>query len=120
MSHYIVIADDDPVARRVLRNVLEQNGFRVAEASDGEEALAVVREYQPRLLVLDVCMPKLNGLQVCHRLREVTSCPPRIMMLSAQSRLEDIRTGLVNGADAYMTKPIRVEEIIREVHAILA
>lgn len=120
MSDYIVIADDDPIARRVLRCVLEQNGFHVAEACDGEEALEVVREYEPRLLLLDVCMPKLDGFQVCHRLREVTHCPPRIMMLTAQSRLEDIRRGLVNGADAYMTKPILTTEVIREVQAIMA
>ncbi len=119
MNQSIVIADDDPMTRRVLRCILEQHGFHVAEACDGEETLDMVRDYQPDLLVLDVCMPKLDGFQVCHRLREVTACPPRIMMLSARSRLEDIRRGLVNGADLYMTKPVYAEEIVREVKTIL-
>lgn len=120
MENCIVVADDDPIARRVLRSVLEEAGYSVAEARDGQETLEKVRDHDPRLLVLDVAMPKLNGLQVCQRLRQrgqLRQVP--IIMLSACNELEDIRNGLLIGADRYITKPIEASEFLQDIQAML-
>ena len=120
MDNCIVVADDDPIARRVLRSVLEEAGYSVAEARDGQETLEKVRDYDPRLLVLDVAMPKLNGLQVCQHLRQtgiLRQVP--IVMLSACNELEDIRKGLLIGADRYITKPIEKTEFLQDIQAML-
>ena len=121
MRNCILVADDDPVTRQVLRRILEQAGYQVAEACDGQETLDKVRELQPRLLLLDITMPHLNGFQVCQQVREREKWRRMpIVMLTGSRQIEDMRTGLVTGADLYITKPVRAEEILQDVHSFLA
>lgn len=120
MEITILIADDDRITRRTLRACIEQAGMQVVEAADGREALKMVRDHDPRVLVLDVGMPNMNGYQVCQALRRSESgrrVP--IVMLTAESGLDAIRKGLVSGADVYITKPFQPEEVVREVQAML-
>jgi len=101
----ILIVDDHADIRRLIRMTLEFEAYNVFEAEDGEGALAVAMQEQPDLVLLDVMMPgSVNGLQVCGTLKSLPK-PPRILLLTARGRSEDLEAGLQAGADAYMVKP---------------
>lgn len=122
MSHLpqptVLVVDDEAAQREVLRYNLEAEGFRVVTAADGEEALLVVAEEQPDLVVLDWMMPRLSGLEVCRRIktRAVTREIP-VLMLSARSEEVDKVRGLETGADDYVIKPYSVLELMARVRA---
>jgi len=117
MSNKILIVDDDPDSIDLVENGLQIEGYQTITANDGQEALQAFFSSQPDLLVLDITMPKLDGYEVCRRVREISEVP--IIMLTALGREEDIVKGLDLGADDYLTKPFRVGELLARIRANL-
>jgi len=117
-SELILLVDDEPSIIQLSRMYFERDGFRVQEIGDGEAALEAVAKYQPALIVLDVMLPKLDGFEVCRRLRAGGDQTP-IIMLTARDEDIDKILGLELGADDYLTKPFNPRELIARVKAIL-
>jgi two-component system response regulator MprA len=113
----ILVADDDPAVRESLRRSLTFNGYDVVLAVDGDAAIAAVAEHSPDLLVLDVNMPGLDGLEVCRRLRAVGNDLP-VLMLTARVDVGDRVLGLDAGADDYLVKPFALEELLARARAL--
>jgi two-component system response regulator MprA len=101
----------------MLRRALQAEGYDVRTANDGTEGLARARERQPDLVVLDLLMPGINGIEVCRRLREDTDVP--ILILTAKDETEDRVRGLDSGADDYLVKPFALDELLARVRALL-
>ncbi len=116
-EHTVLVVDDDPNVVELARLYLERDGYRVLSATDGADGLALAREEQPALVVLDVMLPRLDGLDVCRTLRQESSVP--IIMLTARVEEEDRLTGLELGADDYVTKPFSPRELAARVRAVL-
>ena len=114
----ILIGEDDADVRKWLGVALEMEGYVVRSVGDGEETLAAVRERRPDLLILDVMMPKMSGLEVCRTVRAADASLP-IMMLTARSKEEDIVEGFGCGADDYVTKPFSMRVLFARVAAML-
>ena len=113
----ILIADDDPHIRQVVRFAVEKEGFEVAEAENGAEAIEQVGNVDPDLVVLDVMMPEMDGTEVCRRLRADTDVP--IVFLSSKDEEIDRVLGLEMGGDDYVTKPFSPRELIARIKAVL-
>ena len=113
----ILVADDEEHIRELATLYLEKEGFRVTTAADGEAVLRAVQEREPDLIVLDVMMPKMDGLEVCRQLRKSSDVP--ILMLTARSDEVDRIVGLELGTDDYMGKPFNPRELTARVKAIL-
>ena len=113
----IMVVDDDSDLRDVLSYILRRKGHNVVTAPDGEVALAMVRESPPDLVVLDISMPKLDGLETCKRLRESYGIP--IIMLTVQGGEADIVRSLELGADDHLSKPFNHQELVARVEALL-
>ncbi len=113
----ILLVDDEPSILQLARMYLERDGYRVEEARDGAIALEAVGRLQPDLLVLDVMLPKLDGFEVCRRLRAAGNEVP-ILMLTARDEDIDKVLGLELGADDYLTKPFNPRELVARVKAI--
>src|SRR5262245_9963646 len=116
-SATILLVDDEEPVQKLLTYPLERDGYRVVQARDGEEALARFDEERPDLVVLDVMLPKLDGLEVCKRLRSSSTVP--IIMLTARDDEVDKVLGLELGADDYITKPFSIREFRSRVRAVL-
>lgn len=102
----VLIADDEPYVVDLVRVTLEDDRLRVVDASDGEQALVVAHAERPEIVLLDVHMPRLTGLEVCRRLRaERAFAATTIIMLTAAAQSDDVARGLAAGADHYLTKP---------------
>lgn len=114
----ILIAEDEPDMVVGLRDNLQFEGYEVIVASDGEAAIELAKAERPDLVMLDVMMPKRDGLQVCHEIREAGFTVP-IIMLTAKSQEIDIVRGLEAGADDYITKPFSIREMLARVKAAL-
>ena len=117
MAQTILVVDDEPEIVRLVRAYLERAGYRVVVASDGEEALYVQRHENPDLIVLDLLMPKVDGLAFTSKLRADTDTP--IIMLTARSEEVNRIVGLEMGADDYVTKPFSPGELVARVRAVL-
>lgn len=117
-SELILLVDDEPSIIQLARMYLEREGFRTAAANDGEAALDKVAQEHPVLVVLDVMLPKLDGFEVCRRLR-ASQDPTAILMLTARDEDIDKILGLELGADDYLTKPFNPRELVARVKAIL-
>jgi two-component system, OmpR family, response regulator MprA len=115
---HILVADDDAAVRESLRRSLAFNGYDVSLASDGEEALAAAADGAPDLVLLDVNMPGLDGLEVCRRIRASGSEVP-VLMLTARVEVGDRVLGLDAGADDYLPKPFALEELLARIRALL-
>src|SRR5689334_3302721 len=113
----IVAADDDPQLLRLVTRNLEFEGYAVLPASDGQQALALIEAQTPDLVLLDVMMPKMDGLTVCQRVREFSTVP--IIIVTARGQDQDKVRGLDLGADDYLTKPFSVDELLARVRAVL-
>jgi DNA-binding response OmpR family regulator len=113
----VLVVDDDQTVREVVVSYLRAAGHEVAEAGDGEVALAAVDAQEPDLLVLDLMMPGIDGLEVCRRLRETSDVP--VIMLTALGEEQDRVIGLEIGADDYVTKPFSPRELVLRVDSIL-
>ena len=114
----ILVADDEADLAMGLRDNLQFEGYEVIVASDGEAAAAAALEQSPDLLLLDIMMPKLDGLEVCRRVREAGHTIP-ILMLTAKSQEIDVVRGLEAGADDYVTKPFSIRELLARIKAAL-
>jgi DNA-binding response OmpR family regulator len=113
----ILVVDDDPTVAEVVVRYLERDGYVVESVGDGEAAVESARASRPRLVVLDLMLPGLDGLEVCRRLRELARVP--IVMLTARGEEEDRVVGLELGADDYLTKPFSPRELMARVRAVL-
>jgi DNA-binding response OmpR family regulator len=121
MSKKILIVDDEPNIVISLEFLIKKEGFTVAVAADGEEALAKVAEFSPDLILLDVMMPKKSGFEVCEALRaDPQQSGLKIIMLTAKGRDTEMAKGLALGADAYMTKPFSTKDLIARIREVLA
>lgn len=118
MNELILLVDDEPSIIELARLYLERESFRIQSARDGEAALEKIAREGPALVVLDVMLPKLNGLEVCRRLRAANSSIA-ILMLTARDEDIDKILGLELGADDYLTKPFNPRELVARVKAIL-
>jgi len=114
----ILIAEDEADLAMGLRDNLQFEGYEVVVAADGEEALKAATEQSPDLILLDIMMPKLDGLEVCRRIRQAGFVVP-ILMLTAKSQEIDIVRGLEVGADDYVTKPFSIRELLARIKAAL-
>lgn len=116
----IVVVEDEPDILEVLQYNLTREGFRVRAFRDGEQGLEGVRRHAPDLVVLDLMLPGLDGIEVCRRLKQdpVTRSIP-VIMLTAKGEESDIVLGLGVGADDYVTKPFSPKELLARVHAVL-
>lgn len=113
----ILIVDDDARIRDILKRQLSYEGYQVALAGDSHEAFAEVSADPPDLVLLDLMLPGMDGLEICRRLRQVDDIP--ILMLTARGALEDKVGGLDSGADDYLVKPFQPEELLARVRALL-
>jgi two-component system, OmpR family, KDP operon response regulator KdpE len=114
----VLIVDDEPALRKALRTSLAASGFAVAEARNGEEALAAVREARPDVVLLDINMPGLSGIDVCRRIRSL-STKTGIIMVTVRESEEDKVQALEAGADDFITKPYKLREMVARLHAVL-
>jgi two-component system response regulator MprA len=114
----LLVVDDEPPMRTALKRALELGGFAVTLAADGSEGLESAAELRPDLVVLDVLMPGVDGLEVCRELRAQGSRTP-ILMLTARDAIADRVEGLEAGADDYLVKPFALEELLARVRALL-
>lgn len=117
MRRRILLVEDDPKTRSMVALYLQREGDDVEIAEDGVRALELVREKEPHLVILDLMLPRMNGLEVCRALREAGG--PAIIMVTARSTEDDKLTGLDLGADDYVTKPFSPRELMARVRAVL-
>jgi DNA-binding response OmpR family regulator len=117
-NELVLLVDDEPSILQLARMYLERDGFRIQEAKDGEAALEAITRLQPALVVLDVMLPKLDGFEVCRRVRADNNSVA-IIMLTARDEDIDKILGLELGADDYLTKPFNPRELVARVKAIL-
>lgn len=116
----ILIADDEPNIVVALEFLLQQSGFEVRVARNGEEALDLLEACTPDLVLLDVMMPKKNGYEVCARIRERPDWRHiKVIMLSAKGRDAEVNKGLAIGADLYVTKPFSTRELMAKIKGLL-
>lgn len=120
MTKKILIVDDEPNIVISLEFLMQREGYRVAVAVDGEEALRQVAEFNPDLILLDVMLPKKSGFEVCQEIRlNPAWAAIRIIMLTAKGREPEVQKGLAIGADAYITKPFSTRDLVALVKALL-
>ncbi len=113
----ILIVDDEPQIRRVMRTTLSSNGYAIIEARSGEEALEIMRKERPELVLLDVNMPGMGGLEVCREIRDQSDVA--IIMLTVRNTEHDKVLALDAGADDYVVKPFSIEELLARIRAAL-
>ncbi|HVQ76246.1 MAG TPA: response regulator [Candidatus Binatia bacterium] len=120
MASRVLIAEDEADIRRLLAFHLERDGYEVSQAGTGPEALRVVRDRRPDLVVLDLMLPEMDGLEVCRRLRQDTSTASLpIVILTAKGDEVDRVVGLEMGADDYIVKPFSPKEVVARIRAVL-
>ncbi|MBS1159340.1 MAG: response regulator [Proteobacteria bacterium] len=120
MAKKILIVDDEPNIVISLEFLMKKEGFEVAVAADGEEALSKVASFDPDLILLDVMMPKKSGFEVCEALRaDLSRGGLLIVMLTAKGRDTEVAKGLAIGADAYITKPFSTKDLVARVKSML-
>lgn len=113
----VLIVDDEAIVRDVLTRYLEKEGFRVETAGDGEAALRLAARAEPDVVILDLMLPKIDGLEVFRRLRDLSDVP--VVMLTAKSEEVDRVVGLELGADDYVAKPFSPREVVARIRAVL-
>jgi DNA-binding response OmpR family regulator len=117
MNETILVVDDEPKIARIARDYLEKSGFQVLTSGDGVQALALARQEKPDLIVLDLMLPGMDGLDVCRTIRKESDVP--IIMLTARAEETDQLIGLELGADDYITKPFSPRTLVARVRALL-
>lgn len=113
----VLIVDDDPNICELIKICLEKEGYSTSIANDGAEAIEEFKSYMPNIVLLDIMMPKIDGLQVCREIRKESNVP--IIMLTAKSDTFDTVLGLELGADDYMSKPFESKELLARIKAVL-
>ena len=117
MNNKILVVEDEMKIARFVTLELEHEGYEVQVAHDGRAGLALCESWQPDLLILDLMLPELSGIEVCRRLRQTSDIP--IIMLTAKDDVSDKVMGLDMGADDYMTKPFAIEELLARIRVTL-
>jgi len=117
MNEKVLIIEDDEAIVKLLRRSLAYEGYQVDSALDGESGLALARDRQPDLVILDWMLPGMDGLEVCQRLRALSNVP--VLMLTAKDTLHDRVQGLDAGADDYVVKPFQLDELTARIRALL-
>ncbi|MBI4317971.1 MAG: response regulator transcription factor, partial [Chloroflexi bacterium] len=117
MNKRILVIEDDRKTSQLIQVALQKDSYRVAAAYDGKEALDLARKTRPDLVILDLMLPEMDGLEVCRQLRAESKVP--IIMLTARSTEDDKLLGLDLGADDYVTKPFSFKELLARVRAVL-
>ena len=119
-KYKILCVDDEPAIREFLTEVLMEDGYEVITAADGMEALSMAVEHQPDLILLDIAMPKLDGMETCRRLREEsTTRHARIIILTAYNTRDRLEESILAGADDFLGKPVDVTELRIRVRSML-
>jgi twitching motility two-component system response regulator PilH len=119
-SDTILVVDDSPTEQKLVAATLSARGFRVITAADGEEAIEKASKEQPRLVVLDVVMPKKNGFQVCRQLKTTPATQNiKVLLLTSKNQESDKFWGMKQGADAYLTKPYADTELLANVTKLI-
>ena len=113
----ILVVDDEPLITRVLRKGLSSKGFEVQVAGDGEEALSVFRQWKPDLIIADLAMPQMGGLELTRRIRRISSTPILILSVKGEERIKV--EALETGADDYVTKPFGMDELHARIRVLL-
>ena len=113
----VLVVDDEPQITRVLKTVLSSQGYQVRTAAEGESALTNFKEWSPELVITDLYMPHMDGVELCRRIREVSSVP--IIVLSVKGEERSKVEALDSGADDYVTKPFGIDELMARVRAAL-
>ena len=117
----ILVVEDSPTYMRQISSLLQDNGFHIVTAMDGEEALEIAVQENPRVVVLDIILPKKNGFQVCRQLKTSPATQDiKILMLTSKTQDSDRFWGLKQGADGYMTKPFEDGDLLNNVAKLLA
>jgi len=120
MGKKVLIADDEPNIVAALEYLLQRNGYEVHVARNGDEALKLIEQHQPDLVLLDVMMPLRSGYDVCQRVREREDWRHiKIVMLSAKGRDVEVNKGMSLGADLYITKPFSTSELVARINDLL-
>ena len=114
----VLIVDDDAAMVKLITHNLDAAGYRVLTARDGEQAIRMIRQDKPHLVLLDVLLPGMDGFQVCQSIREFSDIP--VMMITAKGEVQNVVRGLDMGADDYMAKPFDVNVLIARVRAVLS
>lgn len=117
MKKTILIVEDEDILREIMKDYLLDEGYKVLEAADGNESLAIFEEYEVHLIILDIMLPELDGWSVCKRIRKSSNVP--IIMLTARSDEDDTLLGFELGADDYVTKPYRPPILLARVKRLL-
>ncbi len=117
MAERVLVVEDEPKITRFLRQGLTYEGYEVDVAYDGEEALAKLRQSEPDIVILDIMLPRIDGLEVCRRLRTFSKVP--VIMLTAREAVSDRVAGLDSGADDYLVKPFALDELLARIRALL-
>jgi two-component system phosphate regulon response regulator PhoB len=116
----VVIADDEPSMRLLVHATIESDDYKVVEANDGDQAWALIQQYQPSLVLLDVQMPGRSGLEILRLIKsDAVLKPTRVILLTAEDHEADIEAGLMAGADFYLTKPFSPLDLITRVEEAL-
>ncbi len=118
MGKKILIVDDEPAFVSLVEQVFTHKGYEVLKASNGREALRLFFDHRPDIVLLDVVMPKMDGWQTCHRIRDISDIPI-VMLTGKQKTQEDIVRGLDYGADDFLIKPVGNKELVARVRAVL-
>ena len=117
MAPKILVVDDDPAISEMLTIVLESEGLKPIPVMDGNDAVSAFEEHEPDLILLDLMLPGMNGVDICRAIRRESSVP--IVMLTAKTDTVDVVLGLESGADDYITKPFKPKELIARIRARL-
>ena len=117
MTNKILVVDDDPAISEMLTSVLEAEGCEAKPVVDGLEAIPAFRSYQPDLILLDLMLPGMSGVDICKEIRKESAVP--IVMLTAKTDTVDVVLGLESGADDYITKPFKPRELVARIRARL-
>lgn len=117
MAPKILVVDDDPAINEMLTIVLEAEGFQTSSVTDGVEAVPTFRSFDPDLILLDLMLPGMNGIDICREIRKESAVP--VVMLTAKTDTVDVVLGLESGADDYITKPFKPKELVARIRARL-
>ncbi len=117
MAAKILVVDDDPAINEMLTIVLEAEGFQTSSVTDGAEAVGAFENFDPDLILLDLMLPGVNGIDICREIRKHSAVP--IVMLTAKTDTVDVVLGLESGADDYITKPFKPKELVARIRARL-
>lgn len=117
MAPKILVVDDDPAINEMLTIVLEAEGFQTSSVTDGVEAVPAFRSFDPDLILLDLMLPGINGIDICREIRKESAVP--VVMLTAKTDTVDVVLGLESGADDYITKPFKPKELVARIRARL-